>query len=355
MLLPSAAVRAAALAALALLAASGCAPGSGTASGPQQPGITPEEREVTFTSGPDTVHGTLALPPETDGPVPGALIISGSGPTDRDGDNPTRPDAGTNRNFARLLADAGVASLRYDKLGSGETGMASRDADEEADYDVFEQEMIDAYSELAARPEVDPERLLVLGHSEGSLFALRAPEVVQEHPPAALVLAAPVGTRYLDTVDRQVTENVRRQESAGTIDTAEATELLSDTRYAIARIRSEERFDADPVPDLGGLFDPAFVPFLHHIDTLDPVELGRGLPSGVSTLVLWGTADSQVAKSDVDRLMTGLDSAERVDLEGADHVFRMYDDTPGADVLDSEREFSPDIEPALDSFLDTAV
>ncbi|MFC4561194.1 alpha/beta hydrolase family protein [Nocardiopsis mangrovi] len=351
----SAAVRTAALSAAVLLAASACSGQEDPAGPPEPPGAAPVERDVSFDSGPDTVYGTFALPPDARGRVPAALIISGSGPTDRDGDNPMRPDAGTNENFARLLADAGVASLRYDKLGSGETGMGARDEDDSVGYDVFEQEMADAYAQLAAQPEVDPDRLLVLGHSEGALFALRAPEAVRDHPPAALVLAAPPGGRYLDTVDRQLTDQIRLQEGAGALEPADAARVLSDTRAAIALIRSGERPEQDPVPELGGLFDPSVAPFLHRIDAMDPVDLAGDLPGDVDTLVLWGTADSQIARGDVDRLMTGLLDAERVDVEGADHVFRVYDDAPGAAVLDAQRAFSPDVAPALSAFLDSAV
>ncbi|MFD0774480.1 alpha/beta hydrolase [Streptomonospora algeriensis] len=348
------ALRAAALFALltALLAA-GCAPGSGgSATAPEPPGVRPQQREVSFESGPDTVHGTFALPPGGGAGLPAALIVSGSGPTDRDGDNPARPDAGTNRNFARVLAAAGVASLRYDKLGSGETGMASRSDGETVGYGVFAQEFADAYAYLAARPEVDPSRLIVLGHSEGALFALNAHGIVEEHPPRALVLAAPPGRRYLDTVDRQLTERIRQAEAAGSLDFAQADETLSDVRYAVARIRDGKGVKELDLPEeLNRVFAPAFVPFLRRIDAMDPVELARDLPAGTGTLVLHGTADSQITEGSVDRLMEGMPGAERVDVEGADHVFRMYSDAPGGPVLDSDRRFSPDVEPALRGFV----
>jgi pimeloyl-ACP methyl ester carboxylesterase len=348
-------LRRAALSAALLLAATGCGAREDSAPEAEPPGAAPEEQEVGFDSGPDTLHGTLAVPRGADGPVPAALIISGSGPTDRDGDNPMRPDAGTNENFARVLADNGVASLRYDKLGSGETGMGGRDEDTPVGYDVFEQGMADAYAFLADRPEVDPERLLVLGHSEGALFALRAPAVAGDHPPAALVLAAPPGGRYLDTLDRQLTDQVRLQESAGALDPAGAEDLLSDARYAISEVRAGSDLDPDPAPELGGVFSPSVAPFLREIDALDPVELGRGLPEGVATLVLWGEADTQVAREDVDRLMTGLPDAERVDVPDADHVFRVQDDAPGAAVLDADRPFAPGAAEALADFLPAAL
>ncbi|GAA1780320.1 alpha/beta hydrolase family protein [Streptomonospora arabica] len=348
-------LRAAAVSALlAALLATGCSPGTDDSGPAEPPGIRPQQSEVTFRSGPDTLHGTFALPPGGGGDLPAALIVSGSGPTDRDGNSPGRPDAGTNKNFARLLADMGVASLRYDKLGSGETGMASREEDAAVGYGVFAQEVADAYAHLASRPEVDPSRLIVLGHSEGALFALRAHEIVEEHPPRALVLAAPPGRRYLDVVDRQITEQVRRAEAAGSMDYAAADQALSDVRTAVAGIRDgDELEEADLPQGFGGLFAPRYQDFLRRIDAMDPVRLARGLPAGTATLVLWGTADSQIARGDVDRLMTGLPDGERADIPGADHVFRRYSDAPGAEALDSRRRFSPDVAPALRTFLES--
>ncbi|MBB6172788.1 hypothetical protein HNR23_002848 [Nocardiopsis mwathae] len=341
---------------MALLLATGCGVGPDHPAEPDPPGSDPVEREVSFDSGPDTVYGTLALPETAaDAPVPGALIISGSGPTDRDGNSELRASADTNLNLARILADAGVASLRYDKLGSGRTGLGDRDTDDPVPYEVFERQMADAYAELLGRPEVDPERVVVVGHSEGALFALRSPDVVAEHPPAGLVLAAPMGDRYLDTLDRQITEQVRSAESARRITAEGATDMLSELRQGIARIRADEPLSEQVEPPLGAVLNPGNAPFLRTIDSMDPAELARELPAETSTLVLWGTADAQISESDVDRLMDGLSGqadARRVDLPDADHILRVYDDAPGVSALDADRAFAPEVEPALREFLD---
>ncbi|ASU83100.1 alpha/beta hydrolase [Nocardiopsis gilva YIM 90087] len=353
---PVALTRAAAGALAALLLATGCGVSPDRPAEPDPPGVEPAERDVRFDSGPDTLHGTFALPRVVgDAPIPAALIISGSGPTDRDGNSELRPGADTNLNLARVLAEAGVASLRYDKLGSGTTGLGSHDAEEPVPYEVFEDEMADAYAELIAQPEVDPGRVLVVGHSEGALFALRSPEVVAEHPPVGLVLAAPVGDRYLDTLDRQITEQVRTAETAQQIGATDATDVLSKLRTGIARIRADKPLPQEVPAPLSHILTTANAPFLRTIDAMDPVELARDLPPETRTLVLWGTADTQIAEEDVDRLMGGLDNARRVDLPDADHVLRLYDDSPGVSVLDADREFSPEVAPAVREFLDGVV
>ncbi|HJE57857.1 MAG TPA: alpha/beta hydrolase [Nocardiopsis listeri] len=322
--------------------------------GPEPPGVSGTERELSFEGGGFTVDGTFTSPGESgsENAVPGALIISGSGPTDRDGNSAGRPEADTNLNLSRVLSEAGVASLRYDKLGSGDPATFDdevKDALEEpVDPGVFDAQMAAAYAELIEQPEVDPERTIVVGHSEGALYALRAHEVLDGAEPA-LVLAAPPGTRMLDVIDRQLSEQVRTAEAQGSLSEAEAVRMLSHTRTARAAMRNGRDL---PEGDTTGLFAPENQDFLAWIDAFDPPELAAGLPERTPVLVLWGDEDSQITRDEVDRLMEGLEGAERVDLAGVDHVLREYDDFPGAAVLDADRPFSPGVAPAVTEFVE---
>ncbi|KOX15303.1 alpha/beta hydrolase [Nocardiopsis sp. NRRL B-16309] len=334
-------------AALTLVLASACATGDDTSVEP--PGSDGAQRELTFEGGGREVAATLTLPLRASDPMPGALLISGSGPTDRDGNSPLRPEADTNLNLARVLAEAGVASLRYDKLGSGES---AEEIDPEApvEHEVFDDEVAAAYAELVAQPEVDPERTVVVGHSEGALYALRAHDIVDADP--ARILVAPPGTRYLDLIDRQITEQVRRAEASGQLQEGRTRALLSDARYGRAEVRAGRELDDDI--DSFGVYTPQNQDFLAWIDSFDPVDLAADLPAGTPVLVLWGEQDAQVSEEEVDRLMTGLPDARRVDLPDADHVLREFRDEPGATVLDADRPFDPGVAPAVEEFLDTA-
>jgi uncharacterized protein len=319
------------LALVALTAVTACDPALPDASDEPEP-PSGGEREVSFDSEAGPVPGTLRVPDtaEAGAPVPGVVIVSGSGPTDRDGNSPLRPEADTNREFADLLARHGVASLRYDKAGSGEARALAGDGEEPVDFALFEEQLTAAYHELAGQEEVDSEHLGVLGHSEGALFALRAADLVGDHRPDLLILAAPPGDRYLDILDRQLTESVRDAEAAGQVETGEAARVLSDTRYATAALRDRGEVPEDLHPMLDGLYTRANADFLSHADALDPRELAEDLPSGLPSLVLWGTEDAQITEAEVGRLMEGLEEGSRVDVPQADHVFRLYDDSPGA-------------------------
>jgi uncharacterized protein len=116
-------------------------------------------------AGEDPLNGTLALP-EGGGPAPAVVIASGSGPLDRDS-NHRRARFDIARQLAHALAAGGLASLRYDKRGVGESPGDWRLA---GLYDNVD-DLGRARDALAARPEVDPQRVLVAGHSEGAILA----------------------------------------------------------------------------------------------------------------------------------------------------------------------------------------
>jgi alpha-beta hydrolase superfamily lysophospholipase len=121
--------------------------------------------DLTFTGGSATLAGTLCRT-ELIQPGPVVLLISGSGPIDRDSDM-KKLAIGVMGRFAEHLSGAGVASFRYDKRGVGESGgdyLAAGFRDNVADASA-------AIDMLRARSEVDPEHVYVVGHSEGALIA----------------------------------------------------------------------------------------------------------------------------------------------------------------------------------------
>src|ERR1700736_314589 len=86
----------------------------------QQPSAPPPVPDVA--PGDNALHSTLLLPQESDKVMPVVLLLSGSGPTDRNGNSPMLP--GKNNSLLMLaegLAENGIASLRYDKRGVGES------------------------------------------------------------------------------------------------------------------------------------------------------------------------------------------------------------------------------------------
>ncbi len=109
--------------------------------------------------------GTLTLP-DAPAPVPAVLLAAGSGPLDRDS-NHRRLRFDVTRALAHALAEGGLASLRYDKRGVGGSPGDWRAA---GLYDNVD-DLARVLGALATRPEVDPGRIVLAGHSEGAVLA----------------------------------------------------------------------------------------------------------------------------------------------------------------------------------------
>lgn len=123
---------------------------------------------------PAGLAGVLCLPEDASA-APAVLLLGGSGADTRDGDlepgwppgTTGLPAPGTLRRIAHRLAGAGVATLRYDRRGFGASGGERG----EADYDTDLEDALAALAWLRARPEINPARVAVAGHSAGALTA----------------------------------------------------------------------------------------------------------------------------------------------------------------------------------------
>ena len=122
-------------------------------------------REIAFKSGEHALAGTLTVPPGA-GPFPAVLLIPGSGPIDRDSNHKRMPLDITGQ-LADALAAAGLATLRFDKRGVGASSGRWRAT---GFYDNRDDACA-ALEFLAGCPDVDPARMIILGHSEGALHA----------------------------------------------------------------------------------------------------------------------------------------------------------------------------------------
>ncbi len=327
---------------------------------PLPAGVT--DTDISFTSGPDTLYGSF-MTPSSFSPSethPAALIISGSGPTDRNGDSPGL-SLGTNRNLAVTLAEAGVASLRYDKVGSGQTALASHADGSGLDYELFVQEVQDAVAFLASQPGVDPDRIILVGHSEGALFALvQAKAMVDAGTgPAALILVAPLSVRYLDTMRNQLDAQIATAVAAGQMPQDAGDKTKRELDAIIESLRTTGKLPATiDDPSLTALFTPLNAAFLAQIDALDPADVAASLPSDLPVLVLLGDKDTQITTQEVRHLMDGFarifnSSASLVILPNANHVLRIVEGTPNPsiDYRNPDLPFSPEAIIAIDEFL----
>src|SRR5579859_3272987 len=108
--------------------AGGSGPGSSATTGTTEstgPGqIAASSQDVSFTVDGTKTYGTLEIPAHRSGQhLAAALLIAGSGPTDRDGNQPSaNVTPQTLKLVAGVLAQQGIITFRFDKYFTGQTG-----------------------------------------------------------------------------------------------------------------------------------------------------------------------------------------------------------------------------------------
>lgn len=270
--------------------------------------------------------GTLTLPTERRGRVPAVVTITGSGQQDRDEAIPTVAGYRIFRQVADTLGRRGIAVLRFDDRAFGRSGGSAM----EATSRDFAGDVAAVVAYLRTRPEIDPDRIALVGHSEGGIIA---PMVAVDDPRVRAVVliagTARTGRRILDYQLRRGVESdptipVEKRDSAfraawESLGKAPWIDFFTtyDPLPTAARVRqpvlilqgaTDRQVTADQAPELeaairgGGNRDVTMrvFPDLNHLMVHDPSGDPAGyarLPSGqVSPEVLGTLADWLAAR-----------------------------------------------------------
>lgn len=282
-----------------------------------------ESSEVTWQLVPTTVYGTLVRPPGP-GPFPAVVTVAGSGPTDRDWNSPLLPGTnGSARLLAEALARTGIASLRYDKRGSGPHARENVPLMiGKVSMQSFADELAGAVRVIASQEYVRSDRIFALGNSEGTLHALNYQLHTPEIPFAGLVLTGPPG--------RAVGAVAQSQLAAQAADVPNEEALLALYDAAIARFLAGEPIAPDPaLPEgvqllLKSLETPANLPFARELWLADAAPLLGQV--NVPVLVIIGKKDLQIDwQADGEPLKLAAAGRENVTFffpENANHVLK---------------------------------
>ncbi|VVO59367.1 hypothetical protein PS880_00717 [Pseudomonas fluorescens] len=258
------------------------------------------QRPITLDTGSGELFGSLLLP-KSDTPVPVVLIISGSGPTDRDGNN---TDGGRNDSLKRLawvLAKHNIASVRYDKRGVA-ASLAATPNERNLSVEAY---VADAEA-WARKLKNDPRfsQLILLGHSEGALIAtLAAPSV-----DAAGIISLSGSARPVD--------QVLRQQLSNNLPPA----LMQRSNELLDSLKAGHTDDNVP-PPLQGIFRPSVQPYLISLFRQNPAAAFARLK--MPALIIQGSNDIQVGVDDARLLKAAKPDAELALIEGMNHVLRI--------------------------------
>jgi pimeloyl-ACP methyl ester carboxylesterase len=246
--------------------------------------------------------GTLVAPVVAVAPV--VLIIPGSGPTDRDGNNPGGIKAAPYRLVAEGLAAHGIASVRIDKRGM----FGSRDAVADPNAVAIPDYVADVRAWIGAIRERTGTRCVwLLGHSEGALVALAAAQDATDI--CGLLLVSAPGRTLGEVMRGQLRANPAN------------APILAQAEGAIDALEAGRTVDTSGMhPALQQLFAPPVQEYLKNIFTYDPAKLIAAVRRPV--LVLQGLRDIQVSETDA-RLLAAADPAAKLALlSDANHVLK---------------------------------
>lgn len=235
---------------------------------------------------------------------PIVLILPGSGPTDRDGNNPMGVTAAPYRLLAEGLATKGVSTLRIDKRGlfGSKGAIADANAVTVADYAG------DAHTWISAlRQRTGAKCVWLLGHSEGGLIALAAAQ--QPQGICGLILVASPGRKLGAVIREQLQANPANEP------------LLPPAMAALQSLEEGKTVDTAGMPaPLLALFNAKVQPFL--IDLLRQDPAGLAAKTKLPLLIVRGDKDIQVSAADAEALHSARPDAKLLRPPTMNHVLK---------------------------------
>ncbi len=236
--------------------------------------------------------------------APVAIIIPGSGPTDRDGNNPMGVTAASYRLLAEALAERGVSTIRVDKRGM----FASKDAIPDPNKVTIANYADDAHAwAKVARKATGAKCVWLIGHSEGGLIVLEAGQDTTDI--CGVVTVAGPGRRLGSVMRQQLRANPAN------------APILAPALHAIDELEAGRRVDTATLPaPLQPLFNPAVQPFLMDLFSYTPTVLAASLK--LPLLVINGDQDLQVTVEDARVLAAAQPKARLVIAKGVSHTLK---------------------------------
>ena len=241
------------------------------------------------------VQGTL-LSPKGENQPPLAILIAGSGPTDRDG-NQALFKNNSLKYLAEGLAQKGIATFRYDKRVIAQINKATVQEEKM----TFEDEVNDAL--LVVNHFKDKyKKIILIGHYEGSLIGLL---VAQKVVVSKFVSISGAGNSSATLIEEQIGKN--------------APQLKEESQKIISQLRKGELVE-NISPYLAPVFRKSVQPYLISWFKYEPAKEIAKLQ--IPILIVQGTNDLQVEDKEVQLLKEAQPKAQLLLIEGMNHVLK---------------------------------
>jgi len=255
------------------------------------------EQTVSIGTGTGKLEGTL-LTAGLKAAKTVALIIAGSGPTDRNGNNPSMIN-----NSLKMLADElakiGISSLRYDKRGVGE----SKDAGLKESELCFEHFIQDANSCVEYLHNLSTfNNIIIIGHSEGALIGM----IASQHKNVDKFISIASAGQPIDQVIREQL-------------TSQPPFVIEQSKVILDKLLQGKT--VDNVPEfLNALFRPSVQPYMISWLKYDLQKEIAKLNKPV--LIVQGATDIQISVMDANKLVAANKKADKVIIQKMNHIFK---------------------------------
>jgi len=253
------------------------------------------ETPITLQIKTGTLFGTLTTPKSfVKGPV--ALIIAGSGPTDRNCNNPSMTNDAYKK-LAHELAASGIASIRYDKRGIAES-VATVESESNLVFYDYVQDAIDWIQQIKLDKRFT--QVVVIGHSEGSMIG---------------ILAAGKADKFVSVAGagRGIGVVLKEQLSA-------QPKAVQDEAFPMIDTLTMGKKLQHVSPAMMSLFRPSIQPYMISWLKYDPAAELKKL--SIPVLIIQGTTDIQVSVEDAKLLSAAKPDAKLLIIDGMNHIIR---------------------------------
>jgi pimeloyl-ACP methyl ester carboxylesterase len=280
------------------------------------------ENEIVLKTSTGDIFGSF-LTPEDDSKDIVVLFICGSGPTDRNGNNPQMSNNSI-RFLAEDLSNAGIPSVRYDKRGIAVSASAGG-KEENLRFSHYVDDAR-AWIDLLAK---DYKRVILIGHSEGAQIGVLA--AIDNPHVAAVITIAGAGRKLDEVLKAQLAE--------------QSPTLLTMAEPFIESLKNGVTITTDVPQILASLFRPTVQPYLISWFATDPAAEIAKLT--VPVLIIQGEKDIQTLREDATLLQNARPQAKTIIIPNMNHVFK---ECPTTDrILQMQTYMNPNLKniPAL--------